>query len=496
MLQILLYPCNLVGFVRIYLLYLAFNVSLFQGAASSPVSGGVFCWRLGFLCLAWGLDAVDGWLARRFGHVTRFGGVLDGMIDNMQHSLNVLTAFGFSSPVARAVVTLEGGVALALFGLKRSFQEDPILRVYFSHNQRNPFSAYSNLGRFALPLVWTLASTQPAIAGKPVWLFLFIFFGGGFAIYVSTTMMMAISMAGSEWRLAYLLCTGLLSLVSGRRAICANLLSAVMTMLSLEQSDRGPRSLLFKVCLYGSWCFLYVGVGGLLASVLSAPDARWVTWGSDFESDFYQTLRSGVPSGLIEFVYLLFQPLVFVCACCCPDTKIISRTYVVCCTLWLFYPVLGPVGAGQVKPVYESSLASSGTAFPSSHCAVSFACARALLLYWRSGRIKVPDRQPASETMSVPKGNQASAVARTHATSQSLKVRSAEDWKSSPDWLGYVVQGVFVLASAIAVSTVLTRQHYLLDTVTGVLLPWLLPAGPTVVNTSGRSDPLSKQKLY
>eukprot|EP00808_Paulinella_micropora_P013901 g52618.t1 len=455
---ILLYPCNLVGYLRLYLIAVAFQLRVVDRmlVASSPAEQGLLSWRVGVLCLAWALDAVDGPLARRLGHTTRYGGVLDGLCDICLHSLNALTGLGFNSSLARLQVSLEAGVAFYLFGVKQSFQNDNVLRHYFANNQRNPFSAYSNLGRFALPLL-VAAPYRPTVALR-------LTFTGGFLVYGWTTGLMALNLAGHDWIHAYLLATAWLTLVSGRRAIACYaglLLCTVLRHRALtHHSLPAPAAIAFiQLAAAGiSTFFIYVGVGGLLAPALPSADPDWVRYGSDWS--ILQQARELLPLSGLHGIYLSFHPLIGVTMLLSSPryVDLVLRTFVACCISWLMFPVLGPVAIGHVRPVVDTWLVSSGSALPSSHCAVSVACARAI---WRSYHVR----------HSEPVGGGLLSCMLTPVT----------------------VAIATVLAGAITISTVLSKQHYVMDALLGVLLALILPAPPHAKHKgSGAADWLAR----
>jgi phosphatidylglycerophosphate synthase len=149
---ILRYPCTVVGYVRLALLCIALAVP--------PASGMGL--RLLFAALVGAsvlLDLLDGYLARRWGHTSNFGVLLDLGLDLITHTL-VWVRSGL--PLAPAIIALElaAGLYVAAVSLQPGShwkQElarsaPALIRRYFAHHQRNLLSAYGNVAHFVLPM--------------------------------------------------------------------------------------------------------------------------------------------------------------------------------------------------------------------------------------------------------------------------------------------------------------------------------------------------------
>jgi phosphatidylglycerophosphate synthase len=124
------------------------------------------------------LDLLDGYLARRWGHTSSFGVLLDLALDLMTHTL--LWAHS-DLPLAAALIALEwvAGLYVAAVSLqpgahwKRELVRDgpPLIAAYFANHQRNLLSAYSNLAHFLLPMAlyvqgrtsWVTYATLPGL---------------------------------------------------------------------------------------------------------------------------------------------------------------------------------------------------------------------------------------------------------------------------------------------------------------------------------------------
>lgn len=147
---LLLYPCTLVGYVRLVLLAGA------VGAHVGSAGGGVV---VGLLGLSWALDGLDGYLARRHGHTSHFGALLDLTIDLSTHSVVwCLSGFYLAGPLL--ILEWVAGLYMAAFSLlpvdswkQVLIQGGPgLIRYYFSHQQRNWLSLYGNGGHFVFPV--------------------------------------------------------------------------------------------------------------------------------------------------------------------------------------------------------------------------------------------------------------------------------------------------------------------------------------------------------
>lgn len=155
-LRALLYPCNLVDYGRIVLLAYAASTKVLLGGARQPqwIQPVVLLIILASLAL----DLLDGYLARKLGHVTRMGAVLDMTIDLVTHTFVWSLS---NSYLALAPIMLEWGAGLAVMlgaqsdtHWKHTMSErgPPLIRIYFSNHQRNLLSALANISHTAFPL--------------------------------------------------------------------------------------------------------------------------------------------------------------------------------------------------------------------------------------------------------------------------------------------------------------------------------------------------------
>jgi hypothetical protein len=114
---------------------------------------------IGLIGLSLLLDGVDGSLARKHGHTSRFGTLFDLTIDLSTHTV-VWVLSGFY--LAALLIMLEwntGVYTAALSGLPVDSWKDlpakrgpSLIQSYFSNQQRNVLSIYSNFSHFALPM--------------------------------------------------------------------------------------------------------------------------------------------------------------------------------------------------------------------------------------------------------------------------------------------------------------------------------------------------------
>jgi phosphatidylglycerophosphate synthase len=156
-LSLLVYPCTIVGYVRLALLISAVTFYLLVVENEPEV------WRktavvglLGSSCL---LDGVDGYLARRYGHTSDFGTLFDLTIDLSTHTVSwFLSGFYLAMPLL--ILEWSTGIYIAAFSMHPGaswknvvIKKGPsLLGYYFSNHQRNLLSAYGNISHFALPM--------------------------------------------------------------------------------------------------------------------------------------------------------------------------------------------------------------------------------------------------------------------------------------------------------------------------------------------------------
>jgi hypothetical protein len=124
---------------------------------------GIAVWL--FICLLI-LDLIDGHLARKLGHVTKFGTLFELTLDLLTHTV-VWTLSGlFFAPF---LIALEWtvGLHIAAFSLHPTenwknilVQEGPwLVRVYFKPMQVNLLNDYSNVAHFVFPMTLFVSGT-------------------------------------------------------------------------------------------------------------------------------------------------------------------------------------------------------------------------------------------------------------------------------------------------------------------------------------------------
>ena len=160
---------NLIGYARLALL--AYGLAV---AATSPMRF-VVCWLA-----SCALDAVDGPVARALKQTSRFGELLDVMVDNAARSamwIAVATVRGPALlPLTVSVVSLEWlcfactqlSAAMRGAGHWKNVQAaDPpaLVSAYFANNFRNPVGALGIAGLFGSPLALYCATMWPAAHG-------------------------------------------------------------------------------------------------------------------------------------------------------------------------------------------------------------------------------------------------------------------------------------------------------------------------------------------
>ena len=119
---------NFVSIFRIFIMFLAvYLIYAYQGNSTAYV------WALGLTILAFALDGVDGWIARKFNEVSKFGALLDIMGDRIVENtywilfavmgwLNILFPLiaitrGFVTDTIRSAAMEKG---LTPFGMQRN----------------------------------------------------------------------------------------------------------------------------------------------------------------------------------------------------------------------------------------------------------------------------------------------------------------------------------------------------------------------------------------
>ncbi|GAB4427690.1 MAG: hypothetical protein Kow0031_07780 [Anaerolineae bacterium] len=169
--RILLYPCNLVGYIRLAMLVVAALVVMvyrgFDGLPGPGLRWGIALWLAVSLLI---LDVVDGYLARKLGHETKFGALFELTLDLLTHTF-VWSLSGLA--VAPLLVALEWsvGLYLAAFTLRPeahwksvlAHQGPWLVRLYWKPVRFNWLNGYSNLGHFIFPI-------SLFVFGGPIWL--------------------------------------------------------------------------------------------------------------------------------------------------------------------------------------------------------------------------------------------------------------------------------------------------------------------------------------
>jgi len=153
--QVFLYPCTLIGYSRLLLLSGAVTWRLLTTTDLPAMRFGV----ASLIGLSLLLDLLDGYLARKLGQTTQFGVLLDLAIDLISHTF-VWAISGFYLAELLIILEWTTGLYIVAFSFKpgghwkKTFTKaGPFwLRLYFSRNQRNFLSAYSNISHFIFPI--------------------------------------------------------------------------------------------------------------------------------------------------------------------------------------------------------------------------------------------------------------------------------------------------------------------------------------------------------
>ena len=159
--NILLYPCNIVGYVRLAMLAAAIIiVGVYAGLdweMSVPLRFAIAVW-LGLSLLL--LDVIDGYLARKYGHETTFGSLFELTIDLLTHTF-VWVLSGLA--VAPLFIALEwaAGLYVAAFAMRPDdswkntlIEKGPwLMRIYWRRTRGiNWLSVYGNIAHFIFPI--------------------------------------------------------------------------------------------------------------------------------------------------------------------------------------------------------------------------------------------------------------------------------------------------------------------------------------------------------
>ncbi len=159
--NILLYPCNIIGYVRLAMLVATIILIAiyknFHWDMSLALRFGIAIWLALSLLV---LDVVDGYLARKFDHVTTFGALFELTIDLLSHTF-VWTLSGLT--IAPLFIALEwtAGLYAAAFTMRPDeswkntlIEKGPwLMRVYWQRTSSiNWLSVYSNIAHFLFPI--------------------------------------------------------------------------------------------------------------------------------------------------------------------------------------------------------------------------------------------------------------------------------------------------------------------------------------------------------
>ena len=380
----LAYPCNVCSFARLALVAIALQGDM------SPAC------RVLLLALAWALDAVDGHLARMYGHESPMGAVLDLVVDMTSHVAVAWLAFAHTRawPLAALCLSLEAAVAaLFAFGSPDSHWKARLVAMdggwtaafisaYFGNNQRNAWSLWANAAHFLLPAL-ALVDYAPPL---PLALVLAV----GVAMYELVTVLVALALLPTLSPLA------MYAALSLPLVLALRLPLALCVRLVLLLVPRLDRTALAHVAFWGLFyaecntliALLHGETVGSNDVLVQAVEERL------FGSQMSITLRALLPSPLLgellHFAYLAFHPFLLL-AVLSGGGRVAARldaTYVSCFLLWLLFPVAGPLVSFGAPPPADVGLAlpalvqrlgragaSTGTALPSAHCALSVSAA-------------------------------------------------------------------------------------------------------------------------
>lgn len=158
--RILLYPCNIIGYIRLAMLAMAVGFIFFY-----DYKGWQLTYELRWYIAIWlfvgpsALDCIDGYFARKYGHTTNFGALLELTTDMLVHTTVWLLS---GLKIAPFIIALEWSAALyvAAFSLQKeeswkqtlSQTGSRLIRYYFKPMKYNAFCEYCNLAHFALPV--------------------------------------------------------------------------------------------------------------------------------------------------------------------------------------------------------------------------------------------------------------------------------------------------------------------------------------------------------
>ena len=188
--HVLLYPCNIVGYVRLLMLItavLAVGLTDNWETTLSPTARWLIAIWL-FVCLLI-LDILDGYLARRFQHSTQFGALFELTLDLLTHTF-VWYLSGLSFAWLIILIEWVTGLYIAAFTLRPDqswkitlSEHGPwLVRQFWRPASINWLNDYSNLAHFLVPISLFLF-------GQPNWLTWLML--PGLIIYEVVTLYMA-----------------------------------------------------------------------------------------------------------------------------------------------------------------------------------------------------------------------------------------------------------------------------------------------------------------
>jgi phosphatidylglycerophosphate synthase len=160
----LLYPCNIVGIIRLGLIGSALGVLLVWGGL--PETFGLRASFVALLGICALLDILDGHLARKLNQATLFGSRFDQIIDLLMHTLLWATS-GFILTIPLLALEWTAGLAVLRASTRKEQHWKSALnrsgnrfaRRYFANNQRNAISIAANVSHFIFPAALILGQT-------------------------------------------------------------------------------------------------------------------------------------------------------------------------------------------------------------------------------------------------------------------------------------------------------------------------------------------------
>ena len=156
------FPCTLVDYIRIILVTWAVVIATLS---RQPSHYQICC----LLTVNVILDAVDGFLARRYNHQSGCGMALDLVVD-----VSTSTVIWYLSSINLSfifvLVEWVGAIAILCSSFFRSSthwktslnkSNSRLLKLYFSNNQRNWLSTYGGIAHFVFPMAYVICQPQP-----------------------------------------------------------------------------------------------------------------------------------------------------------------------------------------------------------------------------------------------------------------------------------------------------------------------------------------------